>query len=60
MSNRTPFSIVVAGVIIAVALAVLFRWHILTSEARIVLIDRWTGKIQICDQPNGKIICVDE
>jgi len=60
MSNRTPFSIVVAGVIIAVALAILFRWHILTSEARIVRIDRWTGKIQICTQPDGKIICVTE
>jgi hypothetical protein len=60
MVNRTPFSIVVVGVIIAVALAILFRWHILTSDARIVRIDRWTGKIQICTQPAGKIICVDE
>jgi hypothetical protein len=60
MSNRTPFSVVVAGVIIAVAFAILFRWHILTSEARIVRIDRWTGKIQICTQPDGKIVCVEE
>jgi hypothetical protein len=60
MSNRTPFSIVAAGVIIAVALAVLFRWHIITSEAHIVRIDRWTGKVQICTQPDGKIVCVDE
>ena len=60
MSNRTPFSIVVAGVIIAVAFAILFRWHIVTSETRIVRVDRWTGKIQICSQPDGKIICVDE
>jgi hypothetical protein len=60
MSNRTPYSVVVAGVIIAVALAFLFRWHIVTSDARIVRIDRWTGKIQICNQPDGKIVCVNE
>jgi hypothetical protein len=60
MSNRTPLGIVVAAVIIAVSLAVLFRWHVISSEARIVRVDRWTGKIQVCNQSSDKIVCVQE
>jgi hypothetical protein len=60
MSNRTPFSVVVAAIIIAISLAMLFRWHVISSEARVVRVDRWTGKIQICNQSSGKIVCVEE
>jgi len=60
MSNRTPLSIIVAGIIIAISLGVLFRWHVISSEAHIVRVDRWTGKIQICSQSSAKIVCVEE
>jgi hypothetical protein len=60
MNNRTPLSIIVAAVIIAISLAGLFRWHVISSETHVVRVDRWTGKIQICSQSGAKIICVDE
>jgi hypothetical protein len=60
MSNRTPLSIIVAAIIIAISLAILFRWHVISSEARVVRVDRWTGKIQICSQSSAKIVCVEE
>ena len=60
MYNRTPLSIIVAGTIIAISLALLFRWHVISSEARIVRVDRWTGKIQICTQSSAKVVCVEE
>jgi hypothetical protein len=60
MSNRTPLSVVVAAIIIAFSLAMLFRWHVISSEARVVRVDRWTGKIQICSQSSAKVICVEE
>jgi hypothetical protein len=60
MSNRTPLSIIVAAIIIAVSLTILLRWHVISTEARVVRVDRWTGKIQICSQSSAKIVCVEE
>jgi hypothetical protein len=58
--NRSPITVIVAGLIIAVALAFLFRWHVISSSIGVQRLDRWTGKIQFCSQANGKVICVDE
>jgi hypothetical protein len=59
-NNRTPVSVIVAAIIIAISATFLFRWHVISSEARVVRVDRWTGKIQICSQPSTKIVCVEE
>jgi hypothetical protein len=58
--NRSPITVIVAGVIIVVALAFLFRWHVISSSIGVQRLDRWTGKIQFCSQANGKVVCVDE
>ena len=60
MNNHTPLSVVVAAIIIANSMAFLFGWHVISSEARVVRVDRRTGQIQICSQPSAKIVCVGE
>jgi hypothetical protein len=58
--NRTPITVIVAVLIIAASMAVLFRWHVISSSIGVQRLDRWTGKIQFCNQANGKVVCVDE
>jgi len=58
--NRSPAVIIVAAIIIAGAMALLFRWHVVSSSIGVQRLDRWTGKIQFCSQANGKVICIDE
>jgi hypothetical protein len=60
MGNRSPITIIVAALIIAVSMAGLFRWHVVSSSIGVQRLDRWTGKIQFCNQANGKVVCVDE
>jgi uncharacterized membrane protein YbhN (UPF0104 family) len=60
MGNRSPIIIIVAVLIIAAWMAMLFRWHVVSSSIGIQRLDRWTGKIQFCSQTNGKVVCVDE
>jgi hypothetical protein len=58
--NRSPAAIIVAALIIACSIALLFRWHVISSSIGVQRLDRWTGKIQFCSQANGKVVCVDE
>jgi hypothetical protein len=58
--NRSPITVIVASLIFVVALAFLFRWHVISSSIGVQRLDRWTGKIQFCSQPSGKVVCVDE
>jgi hypothetical protein len=58
--NRLPITVIVAALIIVGSMALLFRWHVVSSSIGLQRLDRWTGKIQFCSQPNGKVVCVDE
>jgi hypothetical protein len=58
--NRSPITVVVGCLIFVIALAFLFRWHVISSSIGVQRLDRWTGKIQFCSQANGKVVCVDE
>jgi hypothetical protein len=58
--NRPPITVIVAVLIIMVSMALLFRWHVISSATGVQRLDRWTGKIQFCNQTNGKVVCVDE
>src|SRR5258708_19629234 len=58
--NRSPITVIVAALIIVVSMALLFRWHVISSSIGVQRLDRWTGKIQFCGQTNGKVVCVDE
>jgi hypothetical protein len=58
--NRPPITVIVAVLIIMVSMALLFRWHVISSSIGVQRLDRWTGKIQFCNQTNGKVVCVDE
>jgi len=58
--NRSPIAIIVAALIIVSSMALLFRWHVISSSIGVQRLDRWTGKIQFCGQANGKVVCVDE
>jgi hypothetical protein len=58
--NRSPIIVILPVLIIVAALAVLFRWHVISSSIGVQRLDRWTGKIQFCNQTNGKVVCVDE
>jgi hypothetical protein len=58
--NRSPIAIIVAALIIVGSMALLFRWHVISSSIGVQRLDRWTGKIQFCGQANGKVVCVDE
>jgi hypothetical protein len=60
MGNRSPITIIVAALIIAVSMAGLFRWHVVSSSIGVQRLDRWTGKLQFCNQTSGKVVCVDE
>jgi hypothetical protein len=60
MNGRNPIALVVASLIIAGSMALLFRWHVISSSIGVQRLDRWTGKIQFCGQANGKVVCVDE
>jgi len=48
---------IVATILIVISLALLFRWHIVSSSIGVHRLDRWTGKVEFCSQPDGKIIC---
>jgi hypothetical protein len=60
MNNHSPITIIVAALIIAGSMALLFRWHVISSSIGVQRLDRWTGKIQFCGQVNGKVVCIDE
>jgi hypothetical protein len=57
MNLHIPATVIVAAVLIAISLAMLFRWHIVSSSIGVHRLDRWTGKVEFCAQPDGKIVC---
>jgi hypothetical protein len=48
MNNHSPITIIVAALIIAGSMAVLFRWHVISSSIGLQRLDRWTGEIVGC------------
>jgi hypothetical protein len=58
--NRSPITVIVAALIIACSIALLSRWHIISSSTGVQRLDRWTGKIQFCNLAGGKVACIDE
>jgi hypothetical protein len=53
MSFHIPANVIVATVLIVISLAMLFRWHIISSSIGVHRLDRWTGKVEFCSQPDG-------
>jgi hypothetical protein len=58
--NRSPITVIIAVLMIVASMALLFRWHVISSSIGVQRLDRWTGKIQFCSQVSGKVVCVDE
>jgi hypothetical protein len=58
--NHSPITVIVAVLIIVASMALLFRWHVVSSSIGVQRLDRWTSNIQFCSQTNGKVVCVDE
>lgn len=57
----TPTAILIAGVMIAGTMALVFRYELsLASITEAHRFDRWTGKIQRCTSKNGKMDCSDK
>jgi len=59
MNNHSPITIIVAVLIIAGSMALLFRWHVISSS---IGVNVWTdgpAKLNF-RQANGKVVCVDE
>jgi len=54
MNSRIPATVIVATVL---SLAMLFRWHIVSSSIGVHRLDRWTGKVEFCTQHDGKVVC---
>jgi hypothetical protein len=54
--NRSPITIIVAVLLIMVSMAFLLRWHVVSSSIGVQRLDRWTGKIQFCNQANGSSV----
>jgi len=48
MNNHSPITIIVAALIIAGSMAVLFRWHVISSSIGLQRLDRWTGEVVAC------------
>jgi hypothetical protein len=57
MNSRIPATVIVATVLIVISLAMLFRWHIVSSSIGVHRLDRWTGKVEFCTQHDGKVVC---
>jgi hypothetical protein len=57
MKFHIPATVIFAAVLLVVSLAMLLRWHIVSSSIGVHRLDRWTGKVEFCSQPDGKIVC---
>ena len=44
-------AIVLAALVVAAAIAFVFRWQIVASSAGVYLLDRWTGHVAECREP---------
>jgi hypothetical protein len=47
-SMGSPLAILVAGIIVAAAIAFVFRWQIIPAGGDAYRLDRWSGRISIC------------
>ena len=45
---RNPIAIVLAGIIIAAAILLAFRWDITVERGVVYRLDRWTGRVTAC------------
>lgn len=52
-NNRT---IVLAAIVIALAQLFIFRWEISSSSTLTFRLDRWTGKVTMCNEKNDAIL----
>jgi len=52
-TNRT---IVLAAIVIALAQLFIFRWEISSSSTLTFRLDRWTGKVTMCNEKNDAIL----
>jgi hypothetical protein len=46
---RIPLAIVIAGLLIAGAILIAFRWQISAATGVVYRLDRWTGSVIVCD-----------
>lgn len=44
-------AIILAGLLLAAAIAVVFRWQVTADSSGVYLLDRWTGHVAECRQP---------
>jgi hypothetical protein len=45
-------AIVVSGLVIAIAILFSARWQIVATNAQILRLDSWTGKVAACNTPD--------
>jgi hypothetical protein len=58
---KTPVAVVIAAIIIAATMAVIFRYQIDPVSVGVAYkYDRWTGKLQQCTVQKGGIECRDQ
>jgi hypothetical protein len=48
MNKHSPITIIIAALIIAGSMAVLFRWRVISLSIGLQRLDRWTGEIVGC------------
>ena len=51
MSFHISSNVIVAAVLIVISLAMLFRWHIVSSSIGVHWLDRWIGKREFARSP---------
>jgi hypothetical protein len=44
-------AIIVAALVVAAAIAFVFRWQIAANASNVYLLDRWSGHVAECRQP---------
>jgi hypothetical protein len=50
---RIALAVIFAGVLIALAILIVFRWQISAATGVVYRLDRWTGNIAVCDLGYG-------
>jgi len=55
-----PSAIVLAGLIIAVAIAITFRWELGPAIGQAYRLDRWTGRVVQCNETNQRRLAASE
>ena len=57
----TPMAVVIAAIIIAGTMALVFRYEIEPVSVEVTYkYDRWTGKLQQCSVQKGRVDCHDQ